>query len=1306
MKTFADYKHLIPDMLVAKWQRTIDLMAKLFEVPTGFITRTYPESFEVLVLNQNDGGLYKVGQTFDLKLQSFCGEVIRTKELLYVNNSQTSEKWKSVFENQTYSYLGLPLVFPDGSLFGTICVIDSKEKNYDHKFIDFIYHFKEIIESDFLMLVNLFETLEQSEIDLQKEKERTRLYLDMAGVIMLVLDIEGKIKLINRKGAEVLGLPQDELVGRKWVDKFVSIERRAVFINTFQAIVKGERPVSEYLEEKILNVHGEEKTIAWHNVVVRDKNDRILGVLASGEDITEKRKTEQTLAEKDSLYKFVTDHSGDVIWLVDKDLKLNYISPSITKLRGFTPEEALNQNIESILTNDSLKIVLDLLNDVVHRMKQGEQNIFTELKEIEQPCKDGSTVWTESSVNAIFDNEGQFKSFVGVTRNITQRHKDRQALLESEAKFRSIIENAPNIIVIVGMDAKIKFINKNESQYPTESVINSDIYQYVPIEKRQFVKSMVDEVLLQQKQVSFEVETNHSVSPKWYNLQLGPIVENNEVTGFTAILTDFTEQKKAEIAIQESEMKYRLLFQNIPSAFMLCQLTTDEKGNPIDYTYVEFNDNAQVMATLNADYLIGKNARQVLSPENWHLIKEYGKVALEGGTFSTETYFYHIKKYLQVHAYSPAKGQFVLILSDITERKYSEIKLKESEDRYRKLIEILPDAVYVHIKGKIVFVNNACIKLLGAENAAQINGREIYDFVHPDFHSIAKERVDNEVDAETLAQPMEQKFVHLDGSEINVEVTVASLYYQNNLARLVVVHNITERKKAAELLLKLSTAVEQSANCIIIADQKGCIEYVNTKFLQVTGYSRIDVIGKNPRLLKSGFQDAEFYANLWKTILSGEVWTGEFHNKRKNGELFWENTTIAPIKDNQNQIINFIAIKEDITSRKKTERDLIEAKEKAQESDRLKSAFLANMSHEIRTPMNAIIGFTDLLAKPNTTEDKRKKFINIIKQRTNDLLNIINDILDLSKLESGQMKLHEFSENISTLFEDLNQFFQLKMEAEENKEVELRMNMNFTHNSGFFIADFTRMRQILINLISNALKFTESGYVEFGCSLMNIQDILFYVKDTGIGIPKEKYSMLFHRFRQGDETITRKYGGTGLGLSISKGLVDMMGGNIWFESSEGKGTTFYFTIPYNSSGNTFQLPEPEVIETKFNWKDKTILLVEDDDANADFFQEMLSETSVNLVIAVNGKLAMEYFLKLNKIDIILMDIRLPDADGLELTQQIKKINPNIPIIVQTAFAGAEDKAKSFSAGCNDFVTKPIEKNVFLSTVNKYLKTNK
>ncbi|MBN1990817.1 MAG: response regulator [Bacteroidales bacterium] len=390
--------------------------------------------------------------------------------------------------------------------------------------------------------------------------------------------------------------------------------------------------------------------------------------------------------------------------------------------------------------------------------------------------------------------------------------------------------------------------------------------------------------------------------------------------------------------------------------------------------------------------------------------------------------------------------------------------------------------------------------------------------------------------------------------------------------------------------------------------------------------------------------------------------------------------------------------------RQELENQLIDAKNRAEQSDRLKSAFLANMSHEIRTPMNAILGFSQLLAMPSLSDDKRLVYTEIINNKGNILIKLINDIIDASKVEAGQLTVVLNPFNLNKLLANINLFYQKEKVFQNRENVEIRLVIPNKEDALEFLSDEGRIEQVFTNLISNALKFTERGFIEFGYSL-NESHLKFYVKDSGVGIPTDMQQAIFDRFRQVDSETTKNFGGTGLGLAISKAIVNLLGGSIWVESELAEGATFYFTIPYNSSTlhKTESLPEVELVDDVLpDWKNRVVLIAEDEEVNYILLSELLTPTGVTLLWAKDGAQAVELIKKLKRVDLILMDIKMPVMNGYAATLEIRQVNPHIPIIAQTAYAFSNDKQKAEAAGCNDYITKPISSAELIAKMSRFL----
>lgn len=389
----------------------------------------------------------------------------------------------------------------------------------------------------------------------------------------------------------------------------------------------------------------------------------------------------------------------------------------------------------------------------------------------------------------------------------------------------------------------------------------------------------------------------------------------------------------------------------------------------------------------------------------------------------------------------------------------------------------------------------------------------------------------------------------------------------------------------------------------------------------------------------------------------------------------------------------------EIDEHKKTMNSLEIAKNKAEEADRIKTNFLANMSHEVRTPMNAITGFSQMLVYDHLSNQKRREYITMVQEGCNNLTNLIDDIVDFAAIESGQAKIEKKEFNPHPILEFLYDHYTNELVKRDKEGLIISYANENSENDIAIYTDPARLKQILSILIDNALKFTEKGHVEFGFTHPNNTEIQFYVRDTGIGIDEKYFNQIFERFRQIDEGTTKKYGGAGIGLSVAKNLIELLGGKVFVESTLGRGTSFYFNLPFKIEEATLV---NNVQPNQFNWENKVILVAEDKKINFEIIKETLSLTHINLLWAKNGEEALRFVQANDHIDLILMDIQMPVMDGYECTKRIKEITTAIPIIAQTAYALPQDSYKCFDAGCDDYISKPISLDQFLIKINKYL----
>lgn len=648
---------------------------------------------------------------------------------------------------------------------------------------------------------------------------------------------------------------------------------------------------------------------------------------------------------------------------------------------------------------------------------------------------------------------------------------------------------------------------------------------------------------------------------------------------------------------------------------------------------------------------------------------------------------------------------------DLKKRIDTEKKLSEKEHLLSVIIETEPECLKtIDSDCKLLSMNPAGLEIIEAESFQQVAGQNVLEIVAPEFRDKYIAMHKRVLAGETVK--MEFQIVGFKGTRYWVETHAVPMLHNGKTVQLSITRNITQKKQTEKKL--------RNNNSFLTDIQK--IAHIGTFVLDIK-----NDFWKSSPILDSIFGiDATYNrtAQGWIALIHPD-WTIPMTDYLKNdvyGNKTKFNKEYKIIKPNtkeerwvhgyaevefneQNEPLKMIGTIQDITNRKKIEEELIIAKEKAEESDRLKSAFLANMSHEIRTPMNGILGFTQLLKTPDLTWDEQIEYIEIIEESGVRMLNIINDIIDISKIESGLITVSLSKTNINDQLDYIYNFFKPEV---EKKGVQILIKKTLESEQASITTDTEKIYAVLINLVKNAIKFTSNGTIEVGYNLKTIGDknsefLEFYVKDSGIGIPKEQLEVIFERFRQVTETVTRNYEGAGLGLSISKAFVEILGGTIWVESEKDSGSTFYFTIPYSDKETSLDyIPKKTNKETTPKLaKSLKILVAEDDDISAKLLLKTLAAISETIIRVKSGIEALEYFRDNQDIDLIFMDVQMPGMNGYETTIEIRKFNPHVIIIAQTAYALSTEKEKIMEVGCNNHISKPINKEELFKIIEMY-----
>ncbi len=778
---------------------------------------------------------------------------------------------------------------------------------------------------------------------------------------------------------------------------------------------------------------------------------------------------------------------------------------------------------------------------------------------------------------------------------------------------------------------------------------------------------------------------------------------------------DVGQMPEVERNLYESEEKYRFLFANNPQPMLIYDIET--------LAFLEVNQAMVDNYGFTAEEFMEMTIKDIRPAEDIPELLENIKNLNSG--FTTTSPWKHRKKNGEIiHVeniaysvnYNGRKARHVIV-HDITGQKSVEQKGREAIENLRNerlllrtLIDNIPDSIYSKdLDCRKTLVNKAELGFMGAKTEAEVLGKNDFDFYPAELAE--KFYADDQSVIQSGKPVLNREEYILDENGKKRWLLSSKLPLRdkdNHVIGLVGIgRDITDRKLAEEDLKENEerhrTILQTAMDGFWLFDLNGKMLEVNQTYCLMSGFSEKEILNMAVFELVADELAQNVNKRLQKVMKIGED-RFETRHRRKDGSFFFVEVSIQFQKAEGGRFVAFV---HDITNRKRDEKELLAAKEKAEESDRLKSAFLTNMSHEIRTPMNGILGFTELLKIPGLTGEQQDEYIQIIKKSGDRMLNIINDIVDISKIEAGQMELSLSEININEQLDNLFAFFKPEVEG---KGMKLSFNNGLDAKDANVITDREKLDAVLTNLIKNAIKYSDQGSIEFGYvvkiqSQEHAPEIEFYVKDTGIGVPKDRQQAIFDRFVQADISDTRAFEGAGLGLSITKAYLEMLEGKIWVESEEGKGSTFYFTLPYNQK--TVQKPiafEPVPLTiTAVQVTDLKILIADDDEISATLLSMALRSMSKKVLRVKNGFDAVEACRNNPDIDLIMMDIKMPGMDGYEATQLIRQFNNSVYILAQTAFGLTADREKSIKSGCNDYISKPIDVKLLKSKIQTQFK---
>ena len=1181
------------------------------------------------------------------------------------------------------------------------------------------------------LLSQFFDITERQQVDqeLKESEEKYRLLytsIDQGMALHeIITDSDGKVVDylfldINDSYTNLVGYTREMCVGRRVRELMPEVEQ--YWIDTFGEVALTGKP--HYYE------NFSESLGKYFSTYTYSPKKNQFAVLVN--DITGRKESEKKLKESELKYRSLIESSSDAIFCVDEKGQYQFTNQLFASTFGKTPAFFIGKTFWDVYDKEHA----DMRFEAVKRVfETGE----SESLEVEVPLPD-RTLYFWATTNPIKDESGKVILNLTHSTDITELKNIQRDLAESDQFNSQIINSVQEGIIIYDHNLRYQVWNtfmENLSGIPASDAIGKHPSELFPFLEEAGVIKNIERALNGEfvDAVDFPFFSPYSGKSGWTSDKNLPFRDaNGNIIGVISTVHDITNRRKAEEELHNSYVFNETLLKTIPFGMDI----VNESG-----TVLFQSDNFKK--------IFGADA---ISHKCWELYRDdrtqCHDCPLADGINIGETKVYESHGVLGNRIFEinhtgmmyQGKKAMLEIFQDITFRK----EYEEALERAKKLAE----------------ENSAFLKAAMSNSHAGIAIAEVPSGKLRYVNRAALMIQDKDFD-ETMNDPEFEKYfaswehLHFDGTPLNkdeVPLARAILYGETNssefivrrdknddryvwanagpilnekgiqIAAIVVFLDITYQK-LAEFALKKSekefrNLAESMPQIVWTAYDKGLANYFNQHWTDYTGLTLSESYG-NGWIVPFHPDDKEVVWYQWQeAVKSNTGYSLECRLRRFDGTFQWWLFRGVPQKDESGKTVKWFCTCTDIEELKKSEVELKErfseielinkklsetnaelsiAKEKAEESDRLKSVFLTNMSHEIRTPMNGILGFTELLKGPNLSNDELIDYIQTIQISSDRLLNTINDIIDISKIESGLMKVDLGEINIH---EKINFIFKFLKPEVDAKGLQFLFKYSLPFDGIRIKTDFEKVYSVLTNLIKNAIKFTDEGLIEFGY-IKKGSFLEFFVRDTGIGIPENQKTLIFERFRQGSESHDRKFEGSGLGLAISKSYVEMLGGKIWVESQEGKGSIFYFTIPTIELSNGRARSEKELVEIdqEVKMKKLKILIAEDDAISQNLLTRTLQKISKEILHASTGVEAVEACQNNPDLDLVLMDIRMSELGGLEATRQIRQFNNDIVIIAQTAFGFSSDYDEAIKAGCTDYISKPVRINTLYDLIKQH-----
>lgn len=1197
---------------------------------------------------------------------------------------------------------------------------------------------------------------------LEEKEENLRVTLNSIGESVIVTDRNMLVTYLNTVAEHKIGWKNKKAIGRPVheIINFLDSRNGAAIPDPVRIAIKNRKVISSAKHISVKISTGEAFQVGFSVAPILKSNMDVIGSVIVFQDISESYRIQNELFESESRFHSLFDNSPTGIALIDNNGNVVEVNNVMLSILG-SPSAELTKRI-NVLKYEPLSSAG--FGEDFHKCIKRKRSVSRTADYTTFWGKKIVVQYTLSPfIEKRRKISGVILNLLDVTSQKKAEEKERKHFKSLELLAKSAMElvelpydadifhfiglklslfNEENTVVINKFDKntgeyviehifakkdKLEEFKSITKQNPAELPLNNNARLHIPnkvveIEKKNFFEAVISNLSpeflkLMERQSVNKTYLYGLYSEKEFYGSIVIITYDNNFLDNIDVLETFLNQASLHIQrhkaikdLREAENLYNTTLNSVTEFIHVTDINlniifaNDTLKSII--REMDISDNIEGMHLNRAIPFLRKDVYEayetVIKSKKPRFSEETNVV--NGKTYHTQTIITPILEEEKVK-------MLVTSVRDVTQNKLSEKEIASLKGLNESIIQNMNEGIFMEDNnGKVVMANPFFCTIIN-KTKEWVKGKSSMSLIPKDMREKVKFARLNL--SAYKKQTYEIEFSSAGNKKVTTLLSFVPIYQNKELVNLVYVFTDISRRKSTEIDLvtakekaeesenKFRTIFETANDGILTADAETMeLIFVNPQICRLTGYSykellKMDMYSLYPQN-KLGYVVNQFEKQKKKEINIAE----NIPVLKKNGEIVYCDINFSPMEiSGRKYILGFFR---DITNRLKIEDELLKSKEKAEESDRLKSAFLASMSHELRTPINGIIGFSGLLSNSNITQEQKERYISQIDASSSMLLRLIEDIIDIAKIEAGKLVIEKSGCRVSGILDELNQYYRRELKARKKENILLINNSRISNDLTVFTDPF-RLKQVLTNLLSNAVKYTEKGKIEFGCDLDKNSILKFYVKDTGIGIKEENLDKIFERFLQLEITHSRKFGGTGLGLTISKNIIGMLDGEIWVESVYGKGSTFYFTLPVEVLETFIDISEEEPDSTiVYDWNDKTILIAEDDDMNFMFLEEMLISTKAKLIRARNGIEAVELVKKIPEISLILMDIQMPEMDGYESTRIIKSIRRDVVVIAQTAYALTSEKELSYKAGCSEYVTKPINMERLLSILSRYL----